>query len=203
MTNMKRSTVIALFLILVIVAVISLEVQYDSYDYIGYSPVNNAGVGVVHASFANALGSYKGPYVIVYVTGEQWHWMFYPHDKIYTNVTVVPVDEPVVFVVHSVDVFHEFFVQSATSNFSIFNFGAEAVPGYYSYIVLVFPKPGIYHVACAEYCGTVSVGLGHSWLVGTIIATANLTYALQITGGVAPQGVWAPYSVSGVGVGGY
>ncbi|EZQ10563.1 quinol oxidase [Candidatus Acidianus copahuensis] len=200
---MKRSTVIALFLVLVVVAVISLEVQYDSYDYVGYNPTNNAGVGVVHASFANALGAYKGPYVVIYVTGQQWHWDFYPHDRTYTNLTVVPVDEPVVFVVHSVDVFHEFFVQSATSNFSLFNYGAEAVPGYYSYIVLVFPKPGIYHVACAEYCGTATTGLGHSWLVGTIVATTNATYASEITGGVMPEGTWAPNSVSGQGVGGY
>ncbi|MQL56213.1 quinol oxidase [Acidianus ambivalens] len=195
---MKRGTVIALFFILVIVAALSLEIQYSSYDYIGYNPTNNAGEGVVHAQFANALGSYKGPYVIVYVTGQQWHWDFYPHAKVCTNLTVVPVDEPVVFVIHSVDVFHEFFIQNAPSNFSLgFNFGAEAVPGYYSYIVLVFPKPGLYHVACAEYCGTAAVGLGHSWLVGTILATCNVTLAMSVTGGVLPQGQWDPHAVSG------
>jgi len=194
---MKRGTVIALFFVLVIVAALSLEVQYSSYDYIGYNPTNNAGEGVVHAAFSNALGAYKGPYVIIYVTGQQWHWDFYPHDRVNTNLTVVPVDEPVVFVIHSIDVFHEFFIQSAISNNTILNFGAEAVPGYYSYIVYVFPKPGIYHVACAEYCGTAAVGLGHSWLTGTIIATANASYASQITGGVMPEGTWAPYSVGG------
>ncbi|MUN27890.1 quinol oxidase, partial [Sulfuracidifex metallicus] len=170
---MKRGTVIALFFVLVIVAALSLEIQYSSYDYIGYNPHNNAGEGVVHAAYSNALGSYKGPYVIVYVEAQQWHWDFNPHQKINTNMTVVPVDEPVLFVIHSVDVFHEFFIQSAASNFSLgFNFGAEAVPGYYSYIVLVFPKPGYYHVACAEFCGLAGVGLGHSWMVGTILATS-------------------------------
>ncbi|MEM0169609.1 MAG: quinol oxidase, partial [Metallosphaera sp.] len=98
------------------------------------------------------------------------------------------------FVIHSVDVFHEFFIQAATSNFSISqSVGAEAVPGYYSYLVYVFPKPGLYHVACAEYCGTVATGLGHSWLVGTILATSNATYASELTGGVMPQGQWDPY----------
>jgi len=194
----KRGTVIALFFILVIVAALSLEIQYSSYDYIGYNPHNNAGEGVVHASYSNALGSYKGPYVIVCVTGQQWHWDFGPHSKVWTNLTVVPVDEPVLFIIHSVDVFHEFFIQSAVSNFSLgFNFGAEAVPGYYSYIVLVFPKPGYYHVACAEYCGTAAVGLGHSWLVGTILATSNATLAKDITGDVLPQGTWDPYVVNG------
>ncbi|AWR96935.1 quinol oxidase [Acidianus sulfidivorans JP7] len=195
---MKRSTVIALFFVLCIVAILVLEIQYDSYDYIGYNPTNNAGEGVVHAAFSNAIGSYKGPYVIIYVTAQQWHWDFYPHQKTYTNFTVVPVDEPVVFVIHSIDVFHEFFIQSAASNLSLgFNFGAEAVPGYYSYIVLVFPKPGYYHVACAEYCGTAGYGLGHSWLTGTILATSNATLASEITGGVMPEGTWAPYSVNG------
>lgn len=195
---MKRGTVIALFFVLVTVAALSLEVQYSSYDYIGYNPVNNAGQGVVHAEFQNALGSYRGPYVIIYVTAQQWHWDFYPHQKVWDNLTVVPVGEPVVFVIHSIDVFHEFFIQSASSNFSLgFNFGAEAVPGYYSYIVVVFPKPGYYHVACAEYCGTAGVGLGHSWLVGTILATSNATLAGQITGGVMPQGTWAPNSAGG------
>ncbi|QKR00108.1 quinol oxidase [Metallosphaera tengchongensis] len=196
---MKRGTVIALFFVLVIVAIISLEVQYSTYDYLGFNPnfVSDhipAGEGVVHAEFSNALGSYKGPYVIIYVTGQQWHWDFYPHDKVYTNLTVVPVGEPVVFVIHSVDVFHEFFVQSATSNFTIpLSIGAEAVPGYYSYLVYVFPQPGLYHVACAEYCGTAATGLGHSWLVGTIVATSNATYASLLTGGVMPQGTWDPY----------
>ncbi|WP_252897126.1 quinol oxidase [Metallosphaera hakonensis] len=149
---------------------------------------------MVHAEFTNALGSYKGPYVIIYVTGQQWHWDFYPHDRVYTNLTVVPVGEPVVFVIHSVDVFHEFFIQSATSNFTIpLSVGAEAVPGYYSYLVYVFPQPGLYHVACAEYCGTAATGLGHSWLVGTIVATTNATYASELTGGLMPQGVWDPY----------
>ncbi|MEM0289470.1 MAG: quinol oxidase [Metallosphaera sp.] len=196
---MKRGTVIALFFILCIVAIISLEVQYSTYDYIGFNPNYAsdhipAGEGVVHAQLSNALGAYKGPYVIIYVTGQQWHWDFYPHNKVYTNFTVVPVGEPVVFVIHSVDVFHEFFIQAATSNFSISqSVGAEAVPGYYSYLVYVFPKPGLYHVACAEYCGTVATGLGHSWLVGTILATSNATYASELTGGVMPQGQWDPY----------
>lgn len=196
---MKRGTVIALFFVLCIVAIISLEVQYSTYDYIGFNPNYAsdhipAGEGVVHAQLSNALGAYKGPYVIIYVTGQQWHWDFYPHNKVYTNFTVVPVGEPVVFVIHSVDVFHEFFIQAATSNFSISqSVGAEAVPGYYSYLVYVFPKPGLYHVACAEYCGTVATGLGHSWLVGTILATSNATYASELTGGVMPQGQWDPY----------
>lgn len=196
---MKRGTVIALFFVLVIVAIISLETQYSTYDYLGFNPnfVSDhipAGEGVVHAEFSNAIGSYKGPYVIIYVTGQQWHWDFYPHDKVYTNFTVVPVGEPVVFVIHSVDVFHEFFIQAATSNFTIpLSVGAEAVPGYYSYLVYVFPQPGLYHVACAEYCGTAATGLGHSWLVGTILATSNATLASQITGGIMPQGTWDPY----------
>ncbi len=196
---MKRGTVIALFFVLCIVAIISLETQYSTYDYLGFNPnfVSDhipSGEGVVHAEFSNAIGSYKGPYVIIYVTGQQWHWDFYPHDKVYTNFTVVPVGEPVVFVIHSVDVFHEFFIQAATSNFTIpLSVGAEAVPGYYSYLVYVFPQPGLYHVACAEYCGTAATGLGHSWLVGTILATSNATLASQITGGVMPQGTWDPY----------
>ncbi len=35
---MKRGTVIALFFILVIVAIISLEVQYSTYDYLALIP---------------------------------------------------------------------------------------------------------------------------------------------------------------------
>jgi len=200
----KRGTVIALFFVLVIVAIISLEVQFSSYDYIGFNPNYAsdhipAGEGVVHAELANALGAYKGPYVIIYVTGQQWHWDFYPHNMVYTNITYVPVGEPVLFVIHSVDVFHEFFIQAATSNFTIpLNDGAEAVPGYYSYLVFVFPQPGLYHVACAEYCGTAATGLGHSWLVGTIVATTNASYVMQQTGGVMPQGTWDPY-VNGTG----
>lgn len=187
---MKRGTVLALFTVLVIVALLSFELQYSSYDYVGYNPVNNAGEDVVHTSLQSALGSYRGPYVIIYVTGEQWHWMFGPHSDPYINETVVPVQEPVVFVITSVDVFHEFFVQSALSAGSTLNFGSEAVPGYYAYIVYVFPKPGVYHVACAEYCGVAGFGLGHPWLTGTIIATYSYSQASQILGGNMPQGVW-------------
>ncbi|MCL5788771.1 MAG: quinol oxidase [Candidatus Marsarchaeota archaeon] len=189
---MRRGTVIALFLVLVIVAVVSFEIQYSEYDYVGYNPVNNAGEDVVHTTLQHALGSYVGPYVTIYVTGEQWHWMFGPHNDPEVNETVVPVEEPVVFVITSVDVFHEFFVQSAVYGGKSFNFGAEAAPGYYSYIVYVFTKPGEYHVACAEYCGVAGFGLGHPWLVGTIIATYNQTYASHILGGNMPQGQWDP-----------
>lgn len=196
---MRRGTVIAVFMVLAVVAVLSFEIQYSSYDYVGYNPTNNAGEGVVHTSLTNALGNYRGPYVLIYVTGEQWHWMFGPHSVTYTNETVVPVDEPVVFVVTSVDVFHEFFIQSATSNGAIpFNVGTEAVPGYYAYIVYDFKVAGVYHVACAEYCGVAGFGLGHPWLTGTIIATSNTTYASQILGGNMPQGIWDPgYLLSG------
>jgi cytochrome c oxidase subunit 2 len=189
---MRKSLVLLGLLILVVIALISFEIQYSSYDYVGYNPVNNAGEGVVHTSLTEALGNYKGPFVIIYVTGEQWHWMFGPHSTTYVNETVVPVNEPVVFVVTSVDVFHEFFVQSLTSGGKVFNFGAEAAPGYYSYIVYVFPKPGVYHVVCAEYCGVAGWGLGHPWLTGTIIATDNYTLAWQILGGNMPQGIWYP-----------
>jgi cytochrome c oxidase subunit 2 len=194
---MKRGTVIAIFMLLVVIAVLSFEVQYSSYDYVGYSPTNNAGEDVVHTSLQTALGSYRGPFVEIFVTGEQWHWMFGPHAVPETNETVVPVEEPVVFVISSVDVFHEFFVQSAVSGDNTLNFGAEAAPGYYSYIVYVFPKAGIYHVACAEYCGVAGFGLGHPWLVGTIVATGNTTQAMQILGGNMPQGVWDPGFLNG------
>lgn len=196
---MKRSTVIALFFVLVAIAVLSFEIQYSAYDYVGYNPVNNAGEDVVHTSLQTALGSYRGPYVIIQVTGEQWHWMFGPHSDPATNETVVPVGEPVVFEVTSVDVFHEFFVQSAVSGDKTLNFGAEAAPGYYSFIVYVFPTAGSYHVACAEYCGVAGYGLGHPWLVGTIIATSNYTLASQILGGNMPQGTWDPGVVTGSG----
>jgi cytochrome c oxidase subunit 2 len=69
----------------------------------------------------------------------------------------IPANRPVTFRVTSADVIHGFEVVGTNAN-------VMAVPGYVSQFTITFKKPGLYTIACNEYCGLL-----HHAMVGTLI----------------------------------
>ncbi|MHB8567976.1 MAG: cytochrome c oxidase subunit II [Nitrososphaerales archaeon] len=164
---MKKKNVLLAWVLILFVTVIVLEVIYTPYDYAGYRISNNVGEGVAQADYP----SIEGPYQVVYVTCEQWQFMFYPHVTGVPTVAMVRANIPVLFIVRSVDVTHGFYVNTE-GNFVTqgFQFGVMAVPGYIDYVVWNFQPTvyqngiSLYHVQCSEYCGVAASGLGHPWM---------------------------------------
>lgn len=181
---MNKRRVLILWTLILFLTVVAMELVFTPYDYAGYIQANNVGEGVAQADRPNI----QGPYQVVYVTAEQWQFVFDPHVAGSPTVTVVRADIPVLFIVRSVDVTHGFYVntegQFATQGIQ---FGGMAVPGYTDYIVWNFQPTvyssnyqSIYHVMCSEYCGVAAHGLGHPWMDALIIVVPNNSTGLSI-----------------------
>jgi heme/copper-type cytochrome/quinol oxidase subunit 2 len=177
-----------------------MEIVYTPYDYAGFLPANNVGEGVAQAD----RPPISGPYQVIYVTCEQWQFLFYPHVAGSPAVTVVLANVPVLFIVKSVDVTHGFYVNTEANFVSQgFQFGVMAVPGYIDYVTWNFQPTAaaytgpfsIYHVFCSEYCGVTAHGLGHPWMDAIIQVVPNnstgmafLTSSMAGSGPICPTG---------------
>ncbi len=174
--DLKKKNVLLVWLIILFLTVLVLEVIYTPYDYAGYRIANNVGEGVAQADYPPIEGQYQ----VVYVTCEQWQFLFYPHVAGVPTVTMVRAGIPVLFIVRSVDVTHGFYVNTE-GNFVTqgFQFGVMAVPGYIDYVVWNFQPTvfqngiSLYHVQCSEYCGVTAHGLGHPWMDALIQVVPN------------------------------
>ena len=106
------------------------------------------------------------------VTGFRWGWTFdYPGTGISISgigepgpEVVVPVGEPVMIRITSVDVVHSFYVP-------IFLFKRDAVPGRSSTFQFTVDEPGTYRGQCAEFCG-----INHSRMPFAIRAVSRADY---------------------------
>jgi cytochrome c oxidase subunit II len=166
---LKKRNVLLVWTLILFLAVVALDVVYTPYDFAGYVKANNVGEGVAQADYPTI----EGPYQVVYVSCEQWQFLFYPHVTGVPTVTVVRANIPVLFIVRSVDVTHGFYVNTEGNFVSKgFQFGVMAVPGYIDYVVWNFQPTSaayssgvtIYNVQCSEYCGVAASGLGHPWM---------------------------------------
>ena len=101
----------------------------------------------------------------VYAIGKQWMWKFqHPDGQREIDELHVPVGYPVKMTMSSQDVIHSFFVPA-------FRIKMDVVPGRYTTIWFEASKPGVYHLFCAEYCGT-----SHARMRGQVIALPPAQY---------------------------
>ena len=101
----------------------------------------------------------------VYAIGKQWMWQFQHLDgQREIDELHVPVGHPVKMTMASQDVIHSFYVPA-------FRVKMDVVPGRYTTIWFEASKPGVYHLFCAEYCGT-----SHSRMRGRVIALPPTQY---------------------------
>jgi cytochrome c oxidase subunit 2 len=101
----------------------------------------------------------------VYVVGKQWMWKLQHEDGVKEiNQLHVPVDRPIELVMTSEDVIHDFFVPA-------FRIKQDVIPGTYTTEWFNATQPGVYHLFCAQYCGT-----NHAAMVGQVIVLTHSEY---------------------------
>lgn len=101
----------------------------------------------------------------VYAVGKQWMWKFqHPDGQREIDELHVPVGYPVKMIMASQDVIHSFYVPA-------FRIKMDVVPGRYTTLWFEASKPGVYHLFCAEYCGTA-----HSRMRGQVVALPPAQY---------------------------
>jgi cytochrome c oxidase subunit II len=109
----------------------------------------------------------------VYVIGKQWMWKLqHPNGVREINSLHVPIGRPVRVTVSSQDVIHSFYIPAMRIK-------QDVVPGRYSKIWFQASKAGVYHLFCAEYCGTE-----HSRMIGTVTVMQPSDYEAWLAGRV-------------------
>ncbi len=108
----------------------------------------------------------------VYVVAKQWMWKIeHAEGQREINQLHVPVGRDVKLIMTSQDVIHSFFIPA-------FRIKQDVLPGRYTVEWFRATKPGVYHLFCAEYCGTQ-----HSGMVGDIVVMEPAQYQAWMNGG--------------------
>ncbi len=93
----------------------------------------------------------------VYIIGKQWMWKAeHPGGQHEINALHVPSGRPVQLTMISQDVFHSFSIPD-------FRVKREVIPGRYTTVWFQATDPGVYHLFCSQYCGTL-----HSGMIGQV-----------------------------------
>lgn len=106
----------------------------------------------------------------VEVIGHQWWWEFrYPEQGVTTATQlVVPVGQPIIFSITSVDVIHSFWVPRLGGKI-------DANPGQVNTYSFKTQEPGEYHGQCAEFCG-----IGHPYMPIRVTAVSEEEFAAWV-----------------------
>ena len=108
----------------------------------------------------------------VYIVAKQWMWKVeHAEGQREINELHVPVGRDVKLIMTSQDVIHSFYIPA-------FRIKQDVLPGRYTVEWFRATKPGVYHLFCAEYCGTQ-----HSGMVGDIVVMEPAQYEAWINGG--------------------
>jgi cytochrome c oxidase subunit II len=108
----------------------------------------------------------------VYVVAKQWMWKLeHEQGQKEINELHVPVGRDVKLIMTSQDVIHSFYVPA-------FRIKQDVLPGRYTTAWFRATKPGVYHLFCAEYCGTA-----HSGMIGQVVVLEPAQYQAWLSGG--------------------
>jgi cytochrome c oxidase subunit 2 len=111
----------------------------------------------------------------IHVVAKQWMWKTqHANGAREINELHVPVDTPVRLVMTSEDVIHSFFVPA-------FRMKKDVLPGRYTETWFQPTKLGVFHLFCAEYCGSE-----HSRMMGRIVVVQKDDYGRWLA--AQPQG---------------
>jgi cytochrome c oxidase subunit II len=114
--------------------------------------------------------------LVINVVGKQWMWKLqHPDGKREINELHVPRGRPIRLMMASQDVLHSFYIPA-------FRVKQDVVPGRYSVTWFEPTKSGVYHLFCAEYCGTQ-----HSGMIGRVVVMEPDEYQDWLTGTPSDQ----------------
>src|SRR5271168_8358 len=108
----------------------------------------------------------------IYVVAKQWMWKLeHVEGQREINELHVPVGRDVKLIMTSQDVIHSFYVPA-------FRIKQDVLPGRYTTAWFRATKPGVYHLFCAEYCGSQ-----HSGMIGQVVVMEPAQYEAWLSGG--------------------
>src|ERR1700729_3400867 len=108
----------------------------------------------------------------VYVVAKQWMWKLeHSEGQREINELHVPVGRDVKFIMTSQDVIHSFYVPA-------FRIKQDVLPRRYTTAWFRATKPGVYHLFCSQYCGTM-----HSGMIGQVVVMEPAQYQAWLSGG--------------------
>jgi cytochrome c oxidase subunit II len=108
----------------------------------------------------------------VYVVAKQWMWKLeHVEGQREINELHVPVGRDIELIMTSQDVIHSFYVPA-------FRIKQDVLPGRYTTAWFRAIKPGVYHLFCAEYCGSQ-----HSGMIGQVVVMEPAQYQAWLSGG--------------------
>jgi len=108
----------------------------------------------------------------ILVTGKQWMWKLqHPNGKREINDLHIPLGQPIKCTMTSEDVIHSFYVPE-------FRVKQDVLPGRYTQLWFTPTKIGVYHLFCAEFCGTE-----HSRMGGKVYVMTPSEYESWLEGG--------------------
>src|SRR5258708_6098987 len=102
----------------------------------------------------------------IHVVAKQWMWRVQqPGGAREINEIHVPENVPIRLVMTSEDVIHDLFLPTMRLK-------QDVLPGRYTYLWFRPTKTGVFHLTCAEYCGT-----DHSVMAGRLVVMTAPDYA--------------------------
>jgi len=116
----------------------------------------------------------------VFVVAKQWMWEAeHRNGRREIGELHLPQGRPVRLVLASQDVIHSFFVPA-------FRVKQDAVPGRYTSLSFTPSQAGVYHLFCAEYCGT-----DHAQMMGRVVVLPPADFARWLAEGPTQPGLAA------------
>jgi cytochrome c oxidase subunit 2 len=107
----------------------------------------------------------------VYVVGKQWMWKLqHEEGQREINELHVPVGRDVKLIMTSQDVIHSFYIPA-------FRIKQDVLPGRYTTAWFRATRPGVYHLFCSQYCGTM-----HSGMIGQVVVMEPAQYQAWLSG---------------------
>src|SRR5271155_301509 len=108
----------------------------------------------------------------VYTVAKQWMWKFeHKGGQREINELHVPVGRDVKLIMTSQDVIHSFYIPA-------FRIKQDVLPGRYTTAWFRATRPGVYHLFCSQYCGTM-----HSGMIGQVVVMEPAQYQAWLSGG--------------------
>jgi cytochrome c oxidase subunit 2 len=102
----------------------------------------------------------------IHVVAKQWMWRVQqPGGAREINEIHVPENVPIRLAMTSEDVIHDLFLPTMRLK-------QDVLPGRYTYLSFTPTKTGVFHLTCAEYCGT-----DHSVMAGRLVVMTAPDYA--------------------------
>ena len=120
------------------------------------------GVGVYGAHQLDIITKPAPSVLNINVTAYRWTWEFdYPDTGVHSYYLELPVNQPVLFHLHSNDVIHGFWIPE-------FGQKQDVVPGLNLTLQLTPTKTGVYTLRCSQLCG-----LGHANMIASVYVVSQ------------------------------